>query len=146
MLFRGQNLRLLPASIAESIADVISAIFVPSTDYVTTKVESIKTRFSWVTPIIDYIDVIKNEMLGASVPIIYIYLGDTEGSYNIGGTVPFLDMSWYSRYKASGDAIISGFLWALFLWRLYIKLPNIIHGVGGDIGHISVRSGKDYDI
>ena len=136
----------LPASIAQSISDVIIAIFVPSDDYVTAKVESIKTRFSWVTPIVDYIDIIKNEMLGTSVPIIYIHLGDTEGSYNIGGSVPFLDMSWYSRYKSSGDAIISGFLWALFLWRLYIKLPNIIHGVGGDIGHFSVRDGKDYDI
>ena len=36
----------LPASIAESIADVISAIFVPSTDYVTSKVESIESRFA----------------------------------------------------------------------------------------------------
>ena len=135
----------LPASIAESIADVISAIFVPSTDYVTTKVEAIESRFAWVTPIVDYIDTIKNEMLGASVPIIYIHLGDTEGSYNIGGTVPFLDMSWYSRYKSSGDAIISGFLWALFLWRLYVKLPSIINGAGGDIGHFT-RPGKDYDI
>lgn len=136
----------LPASIAESIADVLSAIFVPSEDYVTEKVESIESRFAWITPIVDYVDTIKNEMLGASVPIIYIHLGDSEGSYNIGGTVPFLDMSWYSRYKSSGDAIISGFLWALFLWRLYIKLPSIINGAGGDIGHFTIRSGKDYDI
>ena len=51
-------------------------------------------------------------------------------------TIPFLDMRWYSRYKATGDLILSGFLWALFAWRMYLKLPGTISGISGTIGRI----------
>lgn len=65
-------------------------------------------------------------------PVIYIHLGDTEGSYNIGGTVPFLDLRWYARYKPTVDTLISAFLWICFVWRMLLKLPGIISGMPGD--------------
>ena len=46
-------------------------------------------------------------------------------------TVKVIDFSWYSPYKSYGDLIITGFVYAFFLWRLFINLPNIIHGLGG---------------
>lgn len=128
----------IPASIAEAIA----AVFVPSPDYVTVKVESLLSRFGWIAPIVDYAKALSGEFLGSTPPVIYVHLQDSEGSYNLGGTVKFLDMTWYSRYKSQGDAIISGFLWALFVWRMYIKLPGIINGVAGDIGSMTYGEAK----
>ena len=127
----------IPGEIVDGISGVLSDIFVPAEDYVTTKVEALRARFDWIDPFFVFAENIKGELTGTTPPVIYIHLDDAEGSYNYGGTVKFLDMSWYSRYKPQGDAILSGFLWALFAWRMYLKLPGIIGGVAGDIGQMS---------
>ena len=124
-------------SIPDLILEGIRAIFVPSDDFVTTKVEALRDRFSWIDPILGYGDFIKSQLINPEPPVLYVHLGNAEGSYNYGGTVKFLELTWYERYKSQGDAIISGFLWALFAWRMYVKLPGIINGVAGDVGHIS---------
>ena len=46
-------------------------------------------------------------------------------------TVKVIDFSWYAPFKTYGDLIITGFVYAFFLWRIFINLPNIIHGLGG---------------
>ena len=126
-------------SIPDLILEGIRAIFVPSEDFVTTKVEALRSRFNWIEPILGYGDFIKTQLVDPEPPVLYVHLGDAEGELNYGGTVKFLDLTWYERYKPQGDAIISGFLWALFAWRMYVKLPGIINGVAGDVGSISYR-------
>lgn len=57
-----------------------------------------------------------------------------------------LDFSWYAPFKAYGDAIITGFVYALFFWRLFISVPNIIKGNAGVVNDVEfikyVNSGK----
>jgi len=74
-------------------------------------------------------------------------LEDTRGSYNLGGTVPFIDMSWYAEYKPIGDALLSSLLWVVFIWRQFRQLPGLISGMPGefnsrvlDVLHISLPS------
>ena len=129
-------IKTLPGTIVDGISTVLTDIFVPAEDYVTTKVEALRAKFNWIDPILGFGDLILAELTSTSPPVLYVHLGDAEGSYNYGGTVKFLDMSWYARYKSQGDAIVSGFLWALFAWRMFIKLPGIISGVAGDIGQM----------
>ena len=129
-----QDVISLLQSIPGTILSGIQAIFVPSADFVTAKVEALRARFDFINVFMDFIDSFKGELSGATPPVIYVHLENAEGSYNYGGTVKFLDMFWYSRYKSTGDAIISGFLWALFGWRMYLKLPGIINGVSGSVG------------
>ena len=124
-------------NIPEAIGNVLRSIFVPSEDFLTEKVQNLRSRFNWIEPILGYGDFIKAQLVNPEPPVLYVHLGNAEGSYNYGGTVKFLDLTWYERYKSQGDAIISGFLWALFAWRMYVKLPGIINGVAGDVGHIS---------
>ena len=138
-----QDVISLLQSIPGTILSGIQAIFVPSADFVTAKVEALRARFDFINVFMDFIDSFKGELSGATPPVIYVHLENAEGSYNYGGTVKFLDMSWYSRYKSTGDAIISGFLWALFGWRMYLKLPGIINGVSGGVGSMSSRFRKD---
>ena len=48
-------------------------------------------------------------------------------------TVKVIDFSWYAPYKTYGDLVLTGFVYAFFLWKLFIKSPNIIHGLGGSV-------------
>ena len=122
-------IKSLPSAIVDGISSVLTSIFVPSTDFITAKVESLRARFDWIDPFIVFAENISGELFSTEPPVIYIHLDDAEGNYNYGGTIPFLDMRWYARYKKQGDLILSGFLWALFAWRMYLKLPASCSGI-----------------
>ena len=53
-----------------------------------------------------------------------------ETKYTEAQNVVVFDLSWYAPYKTYGDLLITGFIYLMFLWRLFIKLPNIINGIG----------------
>ena len=75
-------------------------------------------------------------------PILKIPIGAETSKYNYGlGSYITIDISWYAPYKQFGDKIILAICWALFIWRLYIKLPGIISGAEGSI----VATDKAYD-
>ena len=60
--------------------------------------------------------------------MIYINPDKTEGTFNSGGQVEALDMTWYARYKPDVDRIMSGFLWLGFSRLLFKRVPAIIRG------------------
>lgn len=126
----GQKLEWIPKQILEGI----TAIFVPKEDFLTAKWEAIRAEFAFADSIMTSGDMILGVLNGLDPepPVIYVDLGDAEGSYYLGGQVAFLDLRWYERYKSTGDAIISAFLWLVFVWRMFIKLPGIIGGLPGD--------------
>lgn len=128
------NIWDLITSIPQAIAEAISAIFVPEADFITEKWNAIRSRFAFADSIASSGQMILGVLQGIDPepPVIYVELGDAEGSYYLGGQVAFLDLRWYARYKPTGDAIISAFLWLVFVWRMFIKLPGIIAGLPGD--------------
>lgn len=69
----------------------------------------------------------------SSAPSIAIDFGAAKSvyGYNYGAKYDVLDLSWYSAYKPTVDAILSGFLWLLFLWGVFKHAPGIIGG--GDL-------------
>lgn len=48
-------------------------------------------------------------------------------------------MTWYTQFKQYGDLILTGFIYAMFFWRIYINLPNIISGVGGAVNDVPAQ-------
>lgn len=46
------------------------------------------------------------------------------------GTITLLDLSWYEPYREYGDTVICIFAYLGFLWRIFIRLPDIIKGAG----------------
>ena len=48
------------------------------------------------------------------------------------GSLTVIDLSWFTPYKSFTDPIITGFAYLFFLWRVFVHLPNIVHGSGGD--------------
>ena len=142
-----------PDSIAEAVGNVIKSIFVPDADFITEKWNDIRSRFEFADSITATGEVLVDILdgLDPEPPVIYIDLGAAEGSYNIGGEVPFVDLRWYARYKPTMDLIISAFLWLAFVWRLILKLPGIISGMPGEfvlmnlpvnLPHLGIGSGQ----
>lgn len=110
-------------------------------DYLSSKVNALLNEFSFARSIVETAKAVKNGLAGVTTepPVIYIHLEDNRGSYDIGGTVPFLDLRWYAEYKPTVDALISAFLWICFAWKMLLKLPGIISGVPGDFVMDSVH-------
>lgn len=123
---------------------MLTEIFVPQDDYLSDKVASIKSRFGIVDSVIGTIDVIKDFLdtvaLGAP-PKVEVHLENAEGSVNYGDTAYALDMSWYDRYKPIVDVLLSSMIWVFFVWRVFVRLPNIINGVGSGVDDIA-KTGK----
>ena len=125
----------IPAAIAEAITDVLVWAFVPSESYLDAEVTALCSEFPLADSCKNLITAFRDSLsgLGGEPPVIYIHLEDYEGSYNIGGTVPILDMRWYARYKPTVDTLLSSLLWIFFIWRILVHAPNIISGVAGDL-------------
>lgn len=120
--------------LADTLLEGIKAIFVPSVDFLTEKVEAIRSEYAFADSIISAGELVGGTLqsLETEPPVIYIDLGAARGSYYLGGVEPFIDLRWYAEYKPTGDALISALLWIAFIWRLFIKLPGIISGMPGD--------------
>ena len=148
----GTSLQTLGNSIIDKIAEVgaqtkaaIESLVVPDEDYLSDKIAALCEEFAFADSIVRTTQQLGNMLAGVTTepPVIYIDLGSTRGSYDIGGVVPFLDLRWYAEYKPTVDAIISAFLWVCFIWRMFLKLPGIINGAAGDFVLIQSRR-EDY--
>lgn len=71
-----------------------------------------------------------------NVPKLELSVGSTK--YTEAQTLTVIDFSWYAPFKTYGDLIITGFVYVFFLWRLFINIPNIIHGLGGAVDSSSM--------
>ena len=130
-----EAIKAIPGLIAEAFADVLALAFVPAEGYLDAEVTSLCAQYPLADSCMNLITSFHDAFsgLGGEPPVIYIHLEDYEGSYNIGGTVPILDMRWYARYKPTVDTLLSSLLWIFFIWRVLVHAPSIISGVAGDV-------------
>lgn len=130
--------------IVEWILDILEFLFVPDTTEMNEKIESIKSKFAFIDDIKETInnvtDVVydENNSPSLSIPIPDNRTGITN--------VEVINLSWYSKFKSYGDVVITCFTYAIFFWRIYIKLPGIINGTAGSVEgvvDVSKRGGKE---
>ena len=125
---------VLTAVVVEPLVAALTALFVPSADYLSLKVDALRAEFGFADSIITTADSIRGVFNsgGSEPPVIYIDLGATRGSYNMGGKVKFIDMHWYAEYKPTVDKLLAGLIWLVFCWKMFKRLPGIISGMPGD--------------
>lgn len=126
----------LGSIIAAAVQGVLEYCFVPDEALTMEKAVEVEEYFKFKDDIIAAVDDLKTMLFGITPsPILKIPIGKTESKkYNYGtGNYIIIDISWYARYKQFGDKIILAIVWALFLWRMFIKLPGIISGAEGSI-------------
>ena len=121
---------------------MLKSLFIPTEERITALTNIVSSKFDFIDSIKiainSLVDIINNV---GNVPKLNIQLGSTK--YTEATTVS-IDFSWYAPFKNYGDLVITGFCYAMYLWRLFIKLPGIISGTAGNIefsdGHISLVS------
>lgn len=137
------------ASLPVEIAEALAAVFVPSADYISAKVEALRGEFGFIDSVIATGEFIRDSISGASgPPVIYVDLGRASSGNYGSQRVLLTDFSWYAPYKGQVDTVLSAALWAFFGWRVFLKLPGIIGGESGYISDVffpssSGRSGSD---
>lgn len=126
----------LEGIISRAVEGVLTKLFVPDQDAALQKVGDMKGYFVFTDEVGDSVKELKTFLFGiAPSPVLKIPIGNVSSDrYNYGfGDYITIDVSWYSRYKQFGDKVILAVVWALFLWRLFLKLPGIISGAEGSI-------------
>ncbi len=133
----GQLISTLPQTIADAVKQTLTDLFVPSPNYWDAKIAACMAAFPLFNSIITTGRGLGGFFsgLGSRPPVIYIDLGNS-ASWAIGGTQKFLDLTWYAQYKPTVDTILSGFLWLLFAWRFFLRLPGLLRGEGGTIDRL----------
>lgn len=105
----------------------MKSLFVPSEERLTALTNTVTSKF-------DFVDSIKQAILSlqniinniGNAPKLEIPVSSTK--YTEAGTVTILDLNFYKPYKNYGDLVLTGFIYAMFLWRLFSRLPAVIRG------------------
>ena len=117
----------LPAAIAEKIG----ALFKPDEALLTEITDTFKGKFGFFSTLKQF----GNDLFGmtpeSEPPVIWVHLENAESKfgYNYGDKQKIFDMTWYQKYKASVDGLLSGFLWLGYLWLLFKRAPAILGGM-----------------
>ena len=120
----------LPAAIAEKIG----ALFKPDEALLTEITDTFKGKFGFFSTLKQF----GNDLFGMTPetepPVIWVHLENAESKfgYNYGDKQKIFDMTWYQKYKASVDGLLSGFLWLGYLWLLFKRAPSILNGMQMD--------------
>ena len=124
---------LFTSVIVEPLLAGLSYLFIPSEGFLSDRVDALRVKFGFADGVIGALEVLVAMFndLDPEPPVIWIDLGASRGSFDIGGKVKFVDMTWYAEYKPTVDQILSAFLWLWFVWRLALSLPGIISGTTG---------------
>ena len=141
----------LEGIISRAVQGVLTDVFVPNEAVTLEKVGEMQEYFQFKDDVINAVNDLKTMIFGITPsPVLKIPIGKTiSKKYNYGtGNYIIIDVSWYAPYKQFGDKVILAIVWALFLWRLFLKLPGIISGTEGSImaadrSYQKYSSGKD---
>lgn len=113
--------------IIELLGDLLKSLFVPSEDRINSLINSVTSKFDFIESIkqaISSLQEIINNI--GEAPKLAIPVGSTK--YTDEKSMVILDLSFYKPFKNYGDLILTAFIYAFFIWRLFIRLPGIIRG------------------
>lgn len=141
------EINTLPLRIRNEIQELFEYFFVPDEELMNQRLEAVRDKFAFINSIAGYGEHLVNclqSAAGTKAPVITINLGSYEGSYGWGsGGEVTLDFGWYARYKPLVDNLLAGIIWARWLWSVYKRIPEIIHGQGMVADHVIDMSGRD---
>ena len=117
----------LPAAIAEKIG----ALFKPDEALLTEITDNFKGKFGFFSTLKQFGSDLFGMTPETEPPVIWVHLENAESKfgYNYGDKQKIFDMTWYQKYKASVDGLLSGFLWLGYLWLLFKRAPAILGGM-----------------
>lgn len=121
--------KFLGTKIVELFKNLFESLFVPDEERLTAIPNTIKSKFGFIDTIKEAINALQNifNNLGNAPKL---ESSNIESKY-YNGKLTIIDMSWYEPFKPYGDVVLTGFIYLMFLWRLFVHAPSIIHGANG---------------
>ena len=116
----------IPAAVAEKVGE----LFKPDEALVTEITDTFKGKFGFISTLNSFVSDLFGMTAETEPPVIWVHFENAESKYgyDYGGKEKMLDLSWYQKYKANVDTLVSGFLWLGFLWLLFKRTAAIIQG------------------
>lgn len=114
-------------TIMEEIENDISLDSTATEDNINNSVDQILNKFSFTSTITNNVNGLI-DFITSIEPCPTLTLDVNSKWYS--GELKVIDLSFYEPYKEAGDLIITAFAYLLFLWQVFLKLPDIINGVG----------------
>lgn len=115
----------------EGVKALFTTLFVPSEDVLLSFKYMIEEKFSFIESIKVGANSIKNILdqangqITLTLPLSSKYTGKFDAVV--------LDFSWYREFKTYGDLIITGFVYFMFVWRIFMNIPGIINGTSATV-------------
>lgn len=120
--------------IIDMFSDLFEFLFVPDGDGLEDIYYLVAEKFNFIESIKIAINSVKNSL--NNVNSVATYSIDVSSEY-YSGSLKIIDLTWYVPFKPYGDLVITGLVYIFFLWRLFVRLPSILHGLSSDYVSIS---------
>lgn len=140
------EINTLPLRIQEKFKDLFEFFFLPDEELTNQRLDQLREKFAFIDSLVGNGEAIINFLKNASgtkAPVITISLGSYKGSFNYGSGNIVIDFSWYEPYKPMVDNIIAGIIWAVWIWHMYKRIPDIIAGNSMTTASVLRATGKD---
>lgn len=124
--------------LVELLQDLLNFLFVPSEERINGLVNSVKCKFDFIESIKIAINSM-NDLINSCGNSAVLSININATKYTEAANVTILDLSWYAPFKPYGDLIITGFVYAMFLFRLFARLPDIISGAGSTYNDVTAQ-------
>ena len=116
---------------------MLEFLFIPSEERLTAISNTVTSKFDFIDSIKYAVNSLEDIINGVgNTPAITLTLDATK--YTNSSEIKVIDLSWYERYKTYGDVILTGFIYAAFIWRIFIKLSAIIQGAAGGVDNANI--------
>lgn len=126
-----QSIVALPAQIADAFNNLLQTLFVPDAALLQEISDAFSDKFGFFGVLHRFGGDLFGMTAETEPPVIWVHLENAESKYgySYGDKQKILDLSWYQKYKANVDGILSGFLWLGYLWLLFKRAPGILSGM-----------------
>ena len=132
------------SNLGTSILDGIKSIFVPSEGFMDDQIQEVKDSFAWykdLEGIGNHFKTAVSQLQDTEAPFVTLNMDGAAIDYSYGADqsmkIQFMDdadfvieMEKFAPYRPFIRGFLSVLLWVMFLWRLFARLPDIIHGGG----------------
>ena len=120
-------------SVSNGISNVLKDLFIPEDGYLNDRISSIRNKFAFADSILSTAQGLLNmfnSISGNNAPSITVHLSSKTSGAFYGDKDIVISLEWYKPYKPTIDALISGILWAGYIWLIIKRVPELIKGSG----------------
>lgn len=113
--------------LVNALSDLFNFLFVPEESSFTALTNVFNEKLGFVDTIKNAVDSIKNIIFNPNIDTAVSIDYEVDTSIYTGQLS--INFSWFAKFKPYTDLVLTGFVYLVFAWRLFARLPSIINGI-----------------